>query len=155
AYLVTSTIAKGRISRIDLDQARAVPGVVDILTQDNTSALRVVPFGDGAGTSIQRLGPEIFHDGQIVAVVIAESFEAAREAAHRVEVDYAAEVPSATFGSPGLKEEDAAKVLQQLHREAPKAGDAEAALAAADVSIDVEYGTPTQHHNPLELFTTT
>ena len=28
-------------------------------------------------------------------------------------------------------------------------------FAAADVTIDAEYATPTQHHNPIELFTTT
>ena len=28
-------------------------------------------------------------------------------------------------------------------------------MAHADVTVDVEYGTPTQHHNPIELFSTT
>ena len=37
----------------------------------------------------------------------------------------------------------------------PQAGDAKAALAAAPVTIDAEYETPPQHHNPMELFTTT
>ena len=36
AFLVTSAIAKGRIDRLDLDDARAVPGVLDILTHENT-----------------------------------------------------------------------------------------------------------------------
>ena len=34
-------------------------------------------------------------------------------------------------------------------------GDVDAALAGAEIHIDAEYGTPTQHHNPIELFTTT
>ena len=46
AVLVTSAIAKGRIASIDLDDAHAVPGVLDILTQDNTSELKLVKFGD-------------------------------------------------------------------------------------------------------------
>jgi xanthine dehydrogenase YagR molybdenum-binding subunit len=37
----------------------------------------------------------------------------------------------------------------------PQAGDADAAIAAAEVRLDAEYGTPTQHHNAIELFTTT
>ena len=37
----------------------------------------------------------------------------------------------------------------------PQAGDAAAAIAGADVAIDAEYETPTQHHNPIELFATT
>ena len=154
AVLVTSAIAKGRIASIELDQARAVPGVLDILTQDNTSELKPVKFGDGSATSIQKLGPEIFHSGQIVAVVIADTFEAASEAANNVKVNYDEQAPAATFGAPGLQEEDATKVSQQ-HKHLPQAGDAESAIAGADVTIDVEYETPTQHHNPMELFTTT
>ena len=57
-----------------MTDARAVPGVLEILTADSTSELREVKFlagGGGATTSIQGLGPEIAHDGQIVAVVLA------------------------------------------------------------------------------------
>ena len=124
AVLVTSAIAKGRIASIDLDQARAVPGVLDILTQDNTSELKPVKFGDGSATSIQKLGPEIFHSGQIIAVVIADTFEAASEAANNVKVSYDEQAPAATFGAQGLQEEDATKVSQQ-HKHLPQAGDAD------------------------------
>src|SRR5581483_5965702 len=37
--LVTSTIARGRISRIDAGAARAVPGVLDVLTHSNRPAM--------------------------------------------------------------------------------------------------------------------
>jgi len=153
ACLVTSTIAKGRITQFDLADARTVPGVLDILTYENTSDLKHVPFGS-ASTSTQELGPQIDHEGQIIAVVLADTFEAAQDAAGRVRVTYAAETPSATFGAQGLTEDDATKVSERI-KEAPAAGDVEAALAAADVTIDEEYATPTQHHNPIELFTTT
>jgi xanthine dehydrogenase YagR molybdenum-binding subunit len=154
AFLVTSAIAKGRIERLDLDDARAVEGVLDILTYQNTTELKDVKFQDGAATSIQKLGPDIFHEGQIIAMVMADSYEAAREAAYKVKATYAAESPSATFGSDGLREEDATKVSQQ-HKSVPNKGDAEATLGSADVAIDAEYSTPTQHHNPMELFSTT
>src|SRR5712691_9450451 len=62
AILVTSSIAKGRLARLDLAEARAVPGVLDILTQDNTSELKSGKFGGNASTSIDKLGPEIAHD---------------------------------------------------------------------------------------------
>jgi xanthine dehydrogenase YagR molybdenum-binding subunit len=153
ACLVTSTIAKGRITQFDLADARTVPGVLDILTYENTSDLKHLPFGS-ASTSTQELGPQIDHEGQIIAVVLADTFEAAQDAAGRVRVTYAAETPSATFGAQGLTEDDATKVSERI-KEAPAAGDVEAALAAADVTIDEEYATPTQHHNPIELFTTT
>ena len=117
AYLVTSTIAKGRITALDLAEARAVPGVLDILTHENTGDLKAVAFGS-ASTSTQQLGPEIDHDGQIVAVVLADTFEAAREAARKVRVTYAAATPSATFGAQGLTEDDATKVSERI-KEAP------------------------------------
>jgi xanthine dehydrogenase YagR molybdenum-binding subunit len=157
AFLVTSAIAKGRVERLDLGDARAVPGVLEILTHENTSELKEVKFGAGAGgasTSIQHLGPEISHDGQIIAVVLADTYEAAREAAYKVKATYSETTPSATFGSSGVTEEDATKVSEQ-HKNLPKVGNAEAALAGAEVVIEAEYETPTQHHNPLELFSTT
>ena len=66
--------------------------------------------------SIQDFGPEIQHDGQIIAMVVADTFEAAREAAYRSNVSYTAEKPSATFESPGVKIEE-----QQGHRAAQEA----------------------------------
>jgi xanthine dehydrogenase YagR molybdenum-binding subunit len=153
-FLVTSAIAKGRIERLDLEEAAAVEGVLDILTYQNTTELRDVNFADGAATSIQKLGPDILHEGQIVAMVLADSYKAAREAAYKVKIAYAAETASATFESDGLKEEDATKVSSR-HKDLPGKGDAEAALAGADVLMEAEYSTPTQHHNPMELFSTT
>ena len=97
AFLVTSAIAKGRITRLDLDAARSVPGVLDILTAEHTNKLKPVEFStgaSGASTSIQNLGPEIAHDGQIIAMVVADSYEAAREAAYKVEAAYEADTPS-------------------------------------------------------------
>ncbi len=155
AFLVTSPIARGRIEAIDLGAASAVPGVLDILTYQNTADLKEVKFssgGAGASTSIQGLGPEIAHAGQIVAMVLADTFEAAREAAYKMRISYTEEKPSATFGSPGTEAQDAETV--QGHKELPKAGDADTALEAAEVVVDAEYGTPTQHHNAMELFTT-
>jgi xanthine dehydrogenase YagR molybdenum-binding subunit len=158
AYLVTSSIAKGEITGMDLSDAKAVPGVLDIFTHENTGKLKNLKFGAGGSgptTSIQDFGPKIQHDGQIVAMVVADSFEAAREAAYKVKVAYTAEKPSATFDSPGVTEQDAVKAGGGEPKKFPQAGDAEAAYSSAEVKLDVEYGTPTQHHNPIELFTTT
>jgi xanthine dehydrogenase YagR molybdenum-binding subunit len=155
AVLVTSSIAKGRLTGLKLDAARAVPGVLDILIAENTGELKPLKFQQaGSATSIQSLGPDIFHDGQIIAVVLGDTLEAAQEAAAEVEASYATEQPSATFDAPGTTEDDITKVSQQ-NKKLPQAGDAEAALAAADVAIDAAYATPTQHHNPMELFSTT
>ena len=158
AFLATSAIARGRIVAIDRRDAESVPGVLAILTHENVGA-RIKPgklFSDQGfmGSTIAPLASDrIQHDGQIIAVVVADRLETAREAAHRLVVRYAEEEPAAGFDSPG-SETVAAKEVSKKHED-PAVGDAEAAFAAAPVKIDARYGTPTQHHNPIELFTTT
>ncbi len=163
AYLATSAIARGRITQLDEAEARSVPGVLEILTYRNVGD-RIKPgklFASKGymGTTIAPLASDrVQHDGQIVAVVLADSFEAAREAAHRLQIEYAEETPSATFDSPGLETisaEAASREGEQPGEEKPKVGDAAAAFAAAPATVDHRYETPTQHHNPIELFTTT
>ena len=157
AFLATSAIARGRIVDIDDSASRAVPGVLDILTYRNTgNAIKPTKlFSDGGyvGSTIMPLASDqIWHGGQIVAVVLAESFEAAREAAHRLGVTYAPEEPSVGFDSAGATTVAAKDVSSNY--EDPAVGDAEAAFAGAPVTVDQHYATPTQHHNPIELFTT-
>lgn len=152
AFLVTSAIARGHIASMGLDRAKAVAGVLDILTHANVGGVVKSPKGpDGGPTTTTLESDRIWHDGQIVAVVVADSFEAAREAAFKVDVTYAAETPSATFGSPGVE------IGEHKGRSGPdpKKGDFAAAFAAAPVHVEADYDTPAQHHNPLELFTTT
>jgi len=92
AFLVTSSIAKGRIEGFDLQAARQVRGVIDIVTHENAERLKEAKlFSNGgyASTTIQPLNsPEIAQDGQIIAVVVADTYEAAREARHLVKVNY-------------------------------------------------------------------
>ena len=109
AYLVTSTIARGRIAAFDLDGGpRRCRGVLDILTHENVGdQAKPPPQMDGGQTTTTLESDRVWHDGQIIAVVVADTFEAAREAAHKVEVDYAAEPPSATFDSPGVDDRTA------------------------------------------------
>jgi xanthine dehydrogenase YagR molybdenum-binding subunit len=153
AFLITSAIARGRIEAMELSEAKAVPGVLEIFHHANSSELKQIEYRSGGGgptSSIQDFGPEIKYGGQIIALVVADTFEAAREAARKVHVTYQAEQPSATFDSSGVSEEDISE-----KKGVPQAGDAEAAYRAAEVKLDAEYETPTQHHNPIELFTTT
>src|ERR1700760_4976869 len=157
AFLVTSSIAKGRIDGFDLSAAKRVRGVIDIVTHENAEKLKEAKlFSNGGYTSstIQPLkSSDIAQEGQIVAVVIAETFEAAREAAHAVKVNYTAAMPTATFDSAGTTSAPAKGQLAQF-KEDPKVGDFAKAFDAAEVKITAEYETPPQHHNPMELFAT-
>src|SRR5882757_7982415 len=126
AYLVTSSIAKGRIEGFDLTAAGKVRGVLDIVTHENAEKLKEAKlFSNGgyASTTIQPLkSNEIAEGGQIVAIVLAESFEAAREAAHLVKVNYTAESPTTTCHSPGTTSAPAKGQLAQF-KDDPKVGD--------------------------------
>lgn len=157
AYLLTSAIASGRIRSIDVAAARSMPGVVDIITYQNAPKRAEVGFfGEGgySTTSHDPLGSaEIVHAGQIIGVVLAETYEIARDAAHRVEVDYSVTEPTTGFGSKGTDTVDAAKVAKDWKDN--NAGNFAKAYAAAPITFEADYSTPTQHHNPIELFTTT
>jgi xanthine dehydrogenase YagR molybdenum-binding subunit len=88
-----------------------------------------------------------------VAQAVAETFENAREAAQRLIVHYDAQTPTAAMDQPGTEIHEAEKVNPK-HKD-PQAGNADEAFAQSEVTLDAEYYTPTQHHNPIELFTTT
>jgi xanthine dehydrogenase YagR molybdenum-binding subunit len=157
AFLVTSAIARGRINSFDLDDARRVRGVIEIVTHENAPKLKeskLFSNGGYAGTTIQPLkSADIAHDGEIIAVVVADSYEVAREAANRVKVSYSAATPSASFDSPGTTKA-AAKGQNAQFKEDPKVGDFAKAFEEAEVRVTASYDTPTQHHNPMELFST-
>ncbi len=158
AYFHTSAIALGRITEIDEGEARALPGIIDILTWRNAAGqfdpLKIFSAGGTASTSIMPLqSPDIRHDGEIVAVILAESLDAARDASHRLRVRYDARRPTATFDDPGLVASD--PPVGDPRFVDINVGDAEGAFAAGVVRVDARYATPIQHHNPMELFTTT
>ena len=152
AFLKTSPIAKGRIVDFDERAARAVPGVLAILTYRDVGELvragKTMSDEGYMGSSIQPLASDqIMHAGQIVAVVVAESFENAREAVRLFSVQYEAERPSASFDDPGV-------TVGSDGKEDPKVGDFATAFVDAPVKVDAQYETATQHHNPIELFST-
>jgi xanthine dehydrogenase YagR molybdenum-binding subunit len=157
AYLVTSSIAKGRIDGFDLADAKRVRGVIDIVTHENAEKLKEAKlFSNGgyASTTIQPLtSSEIANEGEIIAIVLAETFEAAREAARRVKVNTTAAVPTTTFDSPGTTSAPAKGQLAEF-KEDPKVGDFAKAFGEAEVKVSAAYETPAQHHNPMELFAT-
>jgi len=149
AVLVTADVARGRIAAIRADAVRRAPGVLDVLTHAEVgSALEPPRFGDASTAMGPLHDRRIRHDGQIVALVVAETPEQAAAAAALLEVEYADVVsPSAGFAAAGAETVAAGK-------DDIRAGDCEAGLAAAPVRIEAAYATPAQHHNAIELFST-
>ncbi len=157
AYLVTAAIARGTIRGFDLAAAKAMPGVIEIVTHDNAPKRADAGFfakGGYVTTAFDPLGSnEVKFAGQIIGVVVAETYEIARDAAHRIVVDYAAAPPSASLDSHGAETVDAAAATFGWKDKV--AGDFTKAWDAAAVKVEAGYSTPAQHHNPIELFTTT
>jgi xanthine dehydrogenase YagR molybdenum-binding subunit len=155
AYFLTSGIARGQLLSIDTAPAEALGGVVKVYTHHNAPDRIATPYtqkgGYASDTNMPLTGPEIRHDGQIIAMVIAESYEIARDASHRIAVRYAPETPASTLDSPGVT----LTHPEALAEKEKKAGDFAAAFAAAPVKVEGEYRTPPQHQNAIELYSTT
>ncbi|RAK51584.1 xanthine dehydrogenase family protein molybdopterin-binding subunit [Phenylobacterium deserti] len=155
AFFKTSGVARGTIASLDVRKAEAMPGVMKVYTHRNAPPRKAVKHimtgGYMSDTNIPLADNRVRHDGDIVAMVVADSYEIARDAANRIEVRYAAQAPAATFGSPGAVK----KVPEQAQKNAKKAGDFAAGWSRAPVKVDARYSTPTQHHNPIELYATT
>jgi len=155
AVLVTSDIARGEVKSISLHAARASPGVLDIISYEDVDGLHKPRLSTSSYTSLGPLHQRtIYHDGQIVALVVADTFEAAERGASKVRVDYTPQKPTADFNSPGATELDAAGKVMLLDED-PCVGDFSKEFQAAEVKVEADYSTPQQTHNPIELFSTT
>ena len=152
--ITTSTVAKGRITNIDTKEAQAIPGVIAVITHQNAPQLpfETIPSEQKITTAPAGEYPQtlytdrIYFYGQPVAVTIAETLEQAEQAASLVKVEYEPEdhivsVEQAT---------EAGQLITPESRQDKSRGNPEDALANADVSIDVSYKVPTEHHNPIE-----
>jgi xanthine dehydrogenase YagR molybdenum-binding subunit len=145
AWIVQATVAKGRVRGVDSEAALAVPGALAVLWHDN--APRVASHDERELAVLQV--PEVAYRGQIVAVAIADSIEAAREAADAVRVDYEAEPHDVVLSAdhPKLYKPDHVNPTYETDTEL---GDVDAALASAAFAVDATYTTPAQNNSPME-----
>jgi len=149
--LATSSIAKGRITRIDTSEALRVHGVIDVLTHEHrprmagTSRAYKDDVAPGGAPYRPLYDDKILFRGQPVALVLAEEWETARFAATLVRIEYAQEAHATDLHA----QRDKAKATKT---EAKSRGKVDKAYAAADVRHEAEYFIPIEHHNPMELF---
>jgi len=154
-YVVESTIAKGRITRIDTSEALRIAGVIDVLTHQHRPQMANTDDGYKDDVAPEKGSPyrplyddRVMFNGQPVALVLAEDWETAKFAGSLVRVEYQSEAHVTDLHAQREK----AFVVEKPER--PR-GNAEKAFAAADVRHEAEYFIPTEHHNPMELFATT
>ncbi len=159
--LIQSTIAAGRVVKIDLSAAKSAPGVAGILTRENAPHFRPYPDdlrkpGAPGENRVPLQDDEIYHDGQHLGVVVAESFEQATYAASLVRVTYQSQPPVVTLNDERAQK-NATAPEKFAGREAlqHKRGDVDSALATAAHKIDFVYSTPIENHNPIETYSTT
>ncbi len=153
--VVTSTIAKGRIARIDVSEALRVDGVLDVLTHENrprmaaTSAAYKDDVAPETGSPFRPLyDDKILFSEQPIALVLAEEWEIARFAASLVRVAYKKQAHSTDL----YAQREKAFVVKKPEK--PR-GKADRAYAGAAVRHEAEYYIPIEHHNPMELYAST
>jgi xanthine dehydrogenase YagR molybdenum-binding subunit len=155
AVLVQSTISRGHLRAIDETAARAVNGVVEILTYRNAPRLQPTAFDFMAGTVFTepQLVPlqtdAVRYWGQHVAAVIATSLEAATTAASLVRITYDEEVPAVVIDAETRARQERVESFFGSPLNVER-GDPDTALRAAAVTLDVTYTTPAQTHNAME-----
>ena len=148
-FPVQSTIAKGRVVSIDTSAARALPGVIAVLSHEN--APQLAPVNDAKLAVFQ--SEAIAYRGQFVAAVVAETLEIARQAAELVVVRYE-EQPHDVELRADRTDLYKPQIVNPFYESDTVSGDVETALAQAPVSLDYVYTTPAEHPNPLEPHTT-
>jgi xanthine dehydrogenase YagR molybdenum-binding subunit len=150
AVLAVSSIARGQVTFLDVEAAKAHPGVIAVMTPANRPPLAQDP---DAKTNPFMFRLDLLQNDRVrsanqpIAVVIAETLEAATEGTTLLSPRYEAE--------PARVGLDAAEsfvppVVGVGQPAAVRRGDVEAGLVAASHRVDAVYETPAQYHNPME-----
>jgi xanthine dehydrogenase YagR molybdenum-binding subunit len=151
-YAVTavSRIARGRVTALNVEAARAHPGVVEVLTPKNRAPLAHDP---NQKISLFGFRVEVLQDDSVryvhqpIAMVIAETLEAATEGATLLDPQY--QIKEARTGlENGLRFEPAGVGIGGAPRTAY--GDIDAGFASATTVVEADYVTPAQYHNAME-----
>ncbi len=128
--LVTATIVRGEVVSIDKDAALAMPGVLAVI-DDKCLTTRAA---QGTANEAPQQNPrKVDYWGQPIAVIVAESFEQARDAAKHLSVEYREEEGAPLDPSAVEPEEQEDETVDQ--------GDLAHAMARADHAADLEIST--------------
>jgi xanthine dehydrogenase YagR molybdenum-binding subunit len=160
--VVASTIAKGRIARIDTSEALRVAGVLDVLTHENRPRMAATGAAYKDDVAPEKGSPfrplyddKVLFSEQPIALVLAEEWEIARFAASLVHVEYDEETHATDLNRQRRKAVAAAKPGADMFAPPKRRGAAKPAFAAAAVCHEGEYHVPIEHHNPMEPYAST
>jgi len=158
AALAVATIGKGRITSLDTQAASKVRGVRFVLTHETIGAVKSAGFLIGGGYGFQSfqpmLSPAIAYRGQPIALIAADTLEAAVEATALVKVSYEADSFAVTLDAQGTETVNQADTPLAKFFPDINVGDADKAFAEAAVKIEAVFNCPQQHQNPIELIAT-
>ena len=144
-FLVSSRIAAGKVVAIDADAVRSMPGVIDVVI-DLDRFIRV--SGQGGETQPPSQGvKDIAFMGEVIAIVVAESYEAARDAALQLPIEYEEADGAYDFAS---HRNDAYTPPDGVTPAHFRQGDVDKAMAEAPVTIEATYITPSQNSAAME-----
>ncbi|WP_426152559.1 xanthine dehydrogenase family protein molybdopterin-binding subunit [Pseudomonas sp. DC3000-4b1] len=148
--VVSSTIASGRVVRIDASAALAMAGVEFVMDHGNRPPMAGddEDYSDADAADGKPFRPlfndRVLYNGQPVALVVARDLELARHAASLVRVEYVEHPWCSDLRAELDKAEPAPAELPE-----PR-GDFEGVYQAAPYQVDATYETPIEHHNPME-----
>jgi len=159
-FVISGSITKGRIAKIDTSQALKVKGVIQIFTHENRTSL---PWFDRnyadddqpPGSPFRPLyDDKIQFNMQPVALVVAETFDLARYAASLVKIEYKEKEFQTDLVA--LQEKGFEPKKGKSGWQPPKSrGKAEKVLENVPVQIEAEYYHGAEHHNPMEMHAST
>ncbi|HEY9632938.1 MAG TPA: xanthine dehydrogenase family protein molybdopterin-binding subunit [Coleofasciculaceae cyanobacterium] len=149
-YVITASIANGRIKTIDTRAAEQAPGVIAVFTHKNAPKV-FMPTNDFATSKIYEArlplsDDKVHYAGQIIGLVVADTFERSRHAAHLVKVDYETQKPLVESKNAVFKEAPA-QMGEEFRFEK---GQFAAGMAGAAAKIEATYTTSTELHAPME-----
>jgi xanthine dehydrogenase YagR molybdenum-binding subunit len=150
AVLVLSSVAKGRITSLDVSAAQRSPGVLYVMSYRNAPKL---PQGGRAGVNppagrvLSLLqDDEIHYNREPIVLVVAESLAQATAGAALIRVQYKESAAQLDFAAA----ESSARSPGKVNGEDADSTRGSFSNGAPDAQVIQQYETPMEHHNPLE-----
>ena len=154
AFAVRATIGHGEVLSISDEFAQKVPGYLGLLSHENKPVFDGIKHPPGPPTRPDAairylLGPKVEYFGQFIGVVMAESYEAARQAASLVKVSYKTNQVKADLDRQLSKAFRTEKINVGKPSDTLE-GQPHEKLEQSDFVVRAHYRTPMEHHHPLE-----